>query len=288
MVVGAQKSGTTSLHHYLGFHPSVFLPATKETKFFVDPERYQNGPSYYREEYFGSVQAGQTAGEVDPDYMYFSEALDRMQSCLDVSKLKIIFLLRDPVERAFSHYLMTLRRGHEPLSFGDAVQAEAERLSTAAYFDRMHYSYVDRGRYVGQIRRFLEVFDRQNTLVLFTEELEHSPADLMHSVFEFIGVDGSGFVGETERFHQAEVPRNLWLLRRIKQADTLEKRILRGLVPSALRAKWRASLLQMNQKPNSGENAVTMEKEVRVQLRDHYRPFDQQLVELVGRALPWQ
>ncbi len=86
---------------------------------------------------------------------FFDESLKRLQKYIDFSSAKFIFILRDPVERAFSHYLVTYRRGLEPLSFEEAIEKEDERLSKGGFFERMHYSYVSRGFYLRQIKRFL-------------------------------------------------------------------------------------------------------------------------------------
>ena len=78
LVVGAQKAATTSLHNYLAVHPDIYLPAQKETKFFVDDERYMRGIDYYEREHFSGWKGESAVGEVDPDYMYFEQALGRL------------------------------------------------------------------------------------------------------------------------------------------------------------------------------------------------------------------
>lgn len=123
-VVGTQKSATTSLHHYLSEHPDIFLPVGKETKFFADDERYKYGIEQYLTENFADTGDCHCIGEVDPDYMYFPSALERISEHFDLSTLKLVFMLRDPAKRAYSHYTMTMRHGLETLSFEEAIDAE--------------------------------------------------------------------------------------------------------------------------------------------------------------------
>lgn len=287
LVVGAQKSATTSLHYYLAAHPEIFLPEIKETKFFVDDKRYAKGIDYYREHHFAAATARQVIGEIDPDYMYFPEALSRIQQHFDTRRLKIVFILRDPVKRAFSHYLMTYRRGFESLSFEQAIDAEASRLQRGGFFERMHYSYLDRGHYARQIAGYLDLFGADQIRVLFTENLHRSPQATLAELCRFIGVEESvALQNSGEKFHEAHIPRNLWLLRRVKQADTVEKRLLRKLIPfEALRHRWRAALITANEKPNDGEMRLAPATERR--LRDHYRAANHELELLLGHQTGW-
>lgn len=105
LIVGAQKCGTTSLHEYLYQHPQIYLPEGKETKFFAEDARYSKGITYYEDVCFSTYSGESAVGEVDPDYMYFEQALERIAEHLDLRTTKLIFVLRNPVDRAFSHYL---------------------------------------------------------------------------------------------------------------------------------------------------------------------------------------
>lgn len=286
LVVGAQKSATTSLHHYLTLHPEIFLPQIKETKFFVDEQRYAQGIGHYLDHFTG-VGDQQRLGEIDPDYMYFSEAVSRIRHHFADAPPKIVFLLRDPVKRAFSHYLMTYRRGFEPLSFEQAIEAESARLQRGGFFERMHYSYLDRGFYARQIDCYLDAFGPEQIQVLFTENLNRSPRETLAELCRFIGVSEQiELPNSGEKFHEAQIPRNLWLLRRIKQADTLEKRLLRKLIPvEGLRHRWRAALLAANEKPNDDE--IRLSAQTERWLRDHYRDANQTLETLLGKPTGW-
>jgi len=94
-VVGAQKSATTSLHFYLAGHPDIFLPKEKESKFFVNDERYILGIKYYENNYFCDWNGQKIVGEVDPDYMYFEVAVERILKHFDMNRLQFIFIFRN-------------------------------------------------------------------------------------------------------------------------------------------------------------------------------------------------
>ena len=242
LVVGAQKSGTTSLHEYLSAHPDVYLPLQKETHFFLHEKYYDRGIKFYEEEYFSARTHEPLIGEVDPDYMYSEQVLPRIVRHLDLDALKIVFIFRNPVERAFSQYLMEYRRGREPLSFHEAVETESSRIRQG-HMENLRCSYVSRGYYLRQVERFLEYIDRSQMLFLLSEDLKTDALRCMREVYHFLGVSEE-FVPPNigEQFHRATVPRSLSLVRRVK-GQGWEKRLLRLLIPSAaLRQSLRSPL----------------------------------------------
>ena len=283
LVVGAQKAGTTSLHHYLFNHPDIYLPGQKETKFFVIDERYEKGLQHYEQEYFGGRNSEAAVGEVDPDYMYFHCALERMQKDLDLSSIKLIFVFRNPVERAFSHYLMTYRRGLENLSFEDALENESERIGSDFLSD-MHFSYQSRGYYYRQVMRFLQYMDREQMLFLLTEDLKENPVKCTQSICRFLNVTTSYIpANANKQFHKATVPRSNSLLRRIRQKGSLEKKIVRLLVPwESGRKKLREMALSWNQTPR---HDMAISDATRKWLSSCYEQENKLLAELIGRDL---
>jgi Sulfotransferase domain len=198
LVVGTQKGGTTALASFLSQHPSVFIPGIKEAHFFdvtrnyYDPEaglvRYGD---YHR--LFAPAKANQLWGEATPIYMFLRFVPKRIYQYNPA--IKIIFLLRDPVKRAFSHFSMQRSRNLESHSFTVAVALEFVRLyllsrSPGDLRDpfRVH-SYVSRGFYSGQIARFFDLFPRENCLFLKSEELLAHHSRVMRNIFVFLGVD---------------------------------------------------------------------------------------------------
>lgn len=113
LVIGAQKSGTTSIFNYLSSHPSIFMPQCKEVCFFT--RDFERGVDWYFSNYFPSAPASSIKGEASPHYMYFKNVPERIASLFP--DIKLIAVLRNPITRAYSHYQMTVRRNLEKRSF---------------------------------------------------------------------------------------------------------------------------------------------------------------------------
>jgi hypothetical protein len=184
LIAGAQKSGTTALYAWLGEHPEVFMSRPKEVHYF--DQHYEEGAQWYQQ-HFKDAGSSQMAGEATPSYFYFEEAARRMAR--DVPAAKLIVLLRDPVNRAYSHYHHSLSRNEECLPFHEALMAEPERLSQGDLVARARYSYVDRGRYASQVRRLLSLYPRQSIHFDLFENLRDSPSQTYQRAVDFLGLD---------------------------------------------------------------------------------------------------
>lgn len=169
LIIGAQRCGTTSLYRYLAAHPSVRAATGKELQFFS--LHHRRGSRWYRG-HFPVRPPGVLSFEASPYYLFDPEAPARAAALLPDARF--IALLRDPVERAYSHYLHSRSYGVEPLSFADALDAEPERLASGGHRARRQYSYVARGRYAEQIARWHEHIAPERLLILRTEELSAS------------------------------------------------------------------------------------------------------------------
>jgi hypothetical protein len=189
LVAGAQKGGTTALHAYLSAHPSICMPRRKELHFFDDEKRFRGGKPRYAayHRHFAPKAPGQILGETTPIYMYWYRAPKRIWDYNP--KMKLLIILRNPIERAHSHWNMERARGKEPLPFAEAVRSEAARCRKALPLQHRLYSYVDRGFYTEQLRRLWFWFPREQTLVLRNEALRTNPAETLDRVWEFLGVE---------------------------------------------------------------------------------------------------
>lgn len=168
LCVGAQKSGTTSLFNILNQHPDIFIPRVKEVHFFDDNDNYKKGIQWYREVLFAEYQGQQAVGEISPSYMYCEYVPKRIFEILSGS-IKLIFILRHPVDRAFSHYWMTVNRNIEKESFERAIELEHQRI-IKDYFSCLNFSYVTRGFYSAQIKRYLKYFRIENMFFIIFED----------------------------------------------------------------------------------------------------------------------
>lgn len=192
LVIGAQKAGTTALYAYLRWHPGITGPSWKEVSFF--DRHWWRGEAWYRGQ-FPVRTAGRLVGEASPSYLFHPLAPERVRAL--VPDVRLIALLRDPVARAYSHYQHEVALGREPLSFEDALAAEEERtrgeveriVADPRAFSRAwwDHTYAARGRYAEQLERWLEVFPREQLLVIRSEDLGERPGETYASVLAFLG-----------------------------------------------------------------------------------------------------
>lgn len=156
---------------------------TKEAHFF--DWHYELGINWYRERFAGATE--RVVGESNPNYMYFDWVPPRLAEHLPDARL--IAILRDPIDRAYSHYWHNRTRGAEQLSFAAAIDAEVERLADADARLRGHYGYVDRGRYMQQLAWVLEHFPQKSLHVVLFEDFKRDRLATVQSVYRFLGVD---------------------------------------------------------------------------------------------------
>jgi hypothetical protein len=230
-VVGAQRAGTTTLHHWLSQQPDVCLPVLKETHFFSDPEIFKRGISWYRKQ-FSKCTRDPIWGEVDPEYMFFEEALSRISWLFPAPKL--IFIFRHPIERAYSHYLMTYRRELEQMTFADALRSEDERLSTSDYSTRSHYSYFSRGRYVEQIDRCRAIFPDSEFLFIRFEDLFSFTwgAVTYSTICQFIGIQSDPITPDVSQKHNPASAAKSAFLTNFVHGSSWYRRLGGALIPS--------------------------------------------------------
>jgi len=188
LIAGTQKGGTSALNAYLDAHPEACMANRKEVHFF-DNKKYflQNKVDYsFYHSFFSPEPEHRLIGEATPIYMYWHEAPKRIWQYNP--QMKIIILLRNPVERAFSHWNMARIRNKETLSFDNAIMHEQQRCREALPYQHRDYSYVDRGFYVDQIRRVWQFFPKEQTLILKSEGLKNDPQKTLDTIFSFLGL----------------------------------------------------------------------------------------------------
>ncbi len=184
VIVGAMKSGTTSLARWLKPHPEVFLSDVKELHFF--DVHYDRGSDWYRR-HFADAGTRPAVGEATPSYLYDEQAPARMHALLPEARL--LAILRNPVDRAYSHYWHNRQRGNEPLAFREAIECEPERRARDDQPYRHAYAYLDRGRYLHQLRRLTAHYPREHLLVETFDDLRADPLSVYRRVCGFLGVD---------------------------------------------------------------------------------------------------
>jgi hypothetical protein len=203
VIISVERGGTTSLYRYITAHPCVDPAFRKEVHYF--DLNFTQGLSWYRAHFptrwraawvFSRQRHRLLTGEASPYYLYHPHVPDRIYQTLP--EVRLIALLRNPVERAYSHYQLNRRQGKEPLSFDEAIESEEERLRgeyqrlvrDATYYSDNHYKfgYLTRGVYVDPLTRWRERFPAERLLVLRSEDLYRDPRETLFQVNRFLGL----------------------------------------------------------------------------------------------------
>lgn len=188
IIAGTQRGGTTTLHEYLRRHPEICMPARKELHFFDDEELWRTQPRSYAayRALFHTEPPQRLLGDATPIYMYWEPAMARIRDYNPA--MKLIVVLRNPITRAYSHWNHERLAKRESLSFRDALLAEPARAEQSRPLQARYSSYVERGRYTGQLARIWAHFPVEQTLVLRTDDLRTALAAVLARSATFLGI----------------------------------------------------------------------------------------------------
>ena len=213
IIGGAPRSGTTWLYYLLDRHPQIAMakPPRPEPKFFLVDELYRQGVEYYSKRWFEGIPAGKMAGEKSTNYLEDAAVAERIRAA--VPRAKLIFILRNPVDRAYSNYRWSRMNGMESEEFAAALALESERernLSPELRFSRPH-AYFSRGLYADHLQRFFSAFPREQVLVLRFEDCVADGPGAAKRVHRFLGVaprpgDATGDLERNEAEGEGDVP----------------------------------------------------------------------------------
>lgn len=190
IIAGAPRSGTTWLYHLLDRHPQIFMnrPIKPEPKFFLVDEIYQSGLEHYLQKYFPKAPEEKVWGEKSTNYLESPVAAERIYR--DLTRVKLIFILREPAERAFSNYLWSMMNGMEQEDFATAIEKEDLRSRDLPEYLRYArpFDYFTRGLYAKLLRPYFDLFPKEQILVLKFEDISIDPGKLTARIHRFLGV----------------------------------------------------------------------------------------------------
>jgi len=283
LIVGAAKSGTTALYHYLNQHPEVFLSPIKETNFFAQKGKKVafKGPKdnlgthrrtiteigdYYNQ--FINVTVEKAVGEICPSYLYFEDAPKNIKE--HIPEVKIIVILREPVARAFSAWVHLTRDGREHLSFEEALSDEPRRIKEN-WAEIWHYK--EESKYYDQLKRYYDSFPKENIKVFIYEEFKENPLAVYSELCKFIDVDSRFTPDMSSEHNKGEIPKNkiIWNL---MMKQNIWKTLFNHLMPIKIRKmiKEKIEARNVNKKPQLDKNK---RKELSVQFRDEINKIEQ-------------
>jgi hypothetical protein len=205
-IIGAARAGTTSLAIWLGEHPQVFVPPRKEIFFFDRDANWERGFAWYRGQFSGAA-GHPLVGEASTNYMCSEVAIERM--AVHIPDAKLIVSLRNPVDRAYSHFCFATAWGAEQRSFAEAVADERRGRIPVAGGD-----YLRRGRYLEQLTTVRQHFPADALHIIVFEEMTRTPSRAVGSVSQFLGIDDSFQPTVTSvAVNPSRYPRSRWLWR---------------------------------------------------------------------------
>ena len=289
LILGAMKAGTTALYTQLGTHPEVFMSPVKEPNYFAFAgqdlnfqapiDRRPDGINHtsitdwdaYRALY-DAADPDQARGEASHTSLYWPDAAENVKR--RVPDARLIAILRNPVERAYSEYLHFRRDGDERLdSFAAALDAEEERIRNDWAMGR----YVDRGRYDEQLERYVQRFDREQIRIVLHEDFVQSPETVLRSLCSHIGVDPSVELQANRRVNKSGVPERKWMHTVLTGLQPVRD-ALGPLIPDGI-VEWANALKNRNlEKPE-------MRAATRRRLIETYRPHVEALQKILDRDL---
>jgi Sulfotransferase domain len=293
LIVGAAKSGTTSLYHYLNQHPEVFMPVNKEPNFFVSKyqlQTSQNCPSYKidrrrmvfnENEYhklFNDVKKEHIAiGEATVTYLYKPDyAIPNIKKYL--GDPKIIIILRDPVKRAFSQYSYVCELGLEKDSFYNAISKEPVRLKNNW---SSTFAYVNQGKFYSQVKSYKEAFS--NVHIIFLEEFTNNKQKHLRELYRFLNIDESFKNSFDEEHNVSGVPRLKYFHKLLVHDNPLKTAIKKMLNPFIASDKLRTFARQARIL-NQGEKLKLSEKDEQYLIKEYSEDIFQ-LEQLLNRNL---
>jgi Sulfotransferase domain len=269
-VAGAGKAGTTTLWRQLGRHPEIWMSPVKEPNFFSGVTYPLNEDVHDEADYLRLFAPGTRRpyrGEASNSYLWTESTPERIRGVSPDAR--ILISLRDPVERAYSHYWYTTRTGVEDLSFPEAIRRELREPRTRL---------LEVGHYAGSVDRYLRAFPG-TVHVLFLEDLERDLRREMRRIYDFLGVDAAAADrAEAEVHNSRALPRNR--LARSLHNSRRVRAAARAVAPRGFRI--RAQQLLLKRSPRE-----PMDPAVEAQLTELFAPEVERLKEILGRDVPW-
>lgn len=289
LIAGPPRSASTSLYYYMCQHPQVYMSPAKETEFFT--RDYYKGTDFYQQ-YFKKAGNAVAIGEATPAYSFLPFAADRIQAA--TPNVKLIFCFRNPVERAYSHWLMLYNEGIEEKNFSEAIRINKNQLryinfegdagaelwnKTAAHKKKEAdwiRPYLHPGMYAASLKMYMKRFNTDNIKVIFTDDLKNNFDKTMQDLFTFIGVNNS-FIVPVKTIQNASGDKKIY-------------RLLASMfgfnVAGAVSKYVPASVKKIFRKEKSAHTSFS--REDALLLWQIYKPDIEELSKITGRDLsPW-
>jgi len=248
-IVGAPKAGTTSLYHYLDEHPQIEMSSQKEPDYFTDSAIQKQGMYYGKnridtlkkyEDLFKQKE-GVFYGEGSVSYLFYKHVAEDIKKYN--SKAKIIIMLRNPIDRAYSHYLMDYRLGLVNDSFKDIINKTSKHKNAHMFYQQ----YIEVSEYTEQVKRYLNVFDSDNILLIDYEDFKNNVSGTVDTVYSFLDVSIEFCANVNKKHNAFSMPKNKII--RFIYSWVLLRNFLNLIFPKSLAKKIRKLFFKNDKKP---------------------------------------
>jgi len=291
LLIGAPKSGTTSLFQYLRMHPDIFLSSLKEPNFFAFEGQNitYNGPGDQRgnrcrihqldayQNLFSQTGESHALGEASTVYLYSETAAANIAR--HVPKMKLIAILRNPVDLAYSAYLHMRREGREPCQTFEEALAQEETRIKEGWTPLWHLTA--QGAYAKQLKRYYQHFPKAQVKTFFYEEWQSNSQKVLKDILTFLEVDNDVKLDTSKRFNESGKPKNIWLHHLLTKNNPL-KQWLKPLLPKKFRRGMMASFTKSNLAQSQDPKMLDSTRKI---LQEHFHDDIKELENLTGQNL---
>lgn len=287
LIVGAAKAATTTIHEYLKQHPNVFMTKRKEPCFFTfrntTPKTYSTGRqvNFYSklndyQKLFDGSREFKIKGESSTPYLYFYEkTIKNIKEVIDKhGGLKILIVLRNPIDRAYSQYSMKVRDGVEEMSFENAIKIEKKRMQENAHFD---FFYLDRGLYFKQVKGYLENF--KNVKIILFEDFKNNENLVLNDISDFLEVEQFKY-SKLNKLNISGTSKIRFITKIIKGDFFVVRKVLGFFIPN----RNKKQLINYLQRKNT-KKGVPICENTKNELKDFYKKDIIKLERLINRDL---
>lgn len=271
IVAGASRSGTTTLYSYLSQQEDIFMSPVKEVRFFDKDENYKKGESWYRK-HFAGWDDEEAVGEASPPYFYhnaYSSELPARRIYEYDPQMKLIFTLRNPVERAYSQYCKNVSQGRETKKFSEAINLELQGRRNP---NNTNLCWLEWNKYVKHLDKFADLFGRDNMNILIFENWVNEPMSAIKEIFDFLSIErGPNEVERKMHKNKGSFPRSV-VINRIVNFFTRGKMPYRKVYDNVFAKALYALEKKLNRRPKPSISAKAKEL-----LRENLADYNQAL-----------
>jgi hypothetical protein len=287
ILLGASKSATTTIYDVLRQNLNVFAPQFKEPHFFNIDDNYEKGLSWYLNTYYKNSIDSKVVVDFTPTYLYSKKSAERIFHSLG-RDVKFIIILRDPVDRAFSHYLHSKRDGHEKESFESAIKLEQKRLSEYMldndFIAELRFSYISQGLYYKMLMTYLKFYDLNDFLIInFDKEISNNMHSALDRVSEFLDIDINSELSDIHS-NKSGVSKSKSLNNLILKENVLRK-FVKKIIPYNIRQVIKNKIRNFNKEDI---NYAPLNPDLKSELFDMYFKEDvSNLENLLNQKMDW-